>query len=124
MRLARRDGPPRGLEGEGTMTIEGRRLLELALHVKLASEAMIGAARHLTSLRPTDATAAQAEAWTRTMNELIAMNVELGLMERTLRAVVRDGRGRAPGIPMAVQPLYQAAPFTSAPPRRGRRQVD
>jgi hypothetical protein len=124
MRLARRHGPPRGLEGEGTMTIEGRRLLELAVHVKLASEAMIGAARHLTALRPTDATAVQAEAWTRTMNELIAMNVELGLMERTLRSVVRDGRTRAAGLGIAVKPLYQAAVYPSAPPRRGRRQID
>lgn len=105
------------------MTIEGRRLLELALHVKLVSEAMIGAARHLTALRPTDATVAQADAWTRTMNELIAMNVELGLMERTLRAAARDGRRRAAGLGMTVHPLCQAAPHPSAPPRRGRRQV-
>lgn len=123
MRLARRDGPPKGLEGEGVMTIEGRRLLELALHVKLASEAMIGAARHLTALRPADATAAQADAWTWTMNELIAMNVELGLMERTLRAVVRDGQRRAAGLGMTVEPLCQAAPYPGAPSRRGRRQV-
>jgi hypothetical protein len=123
MRLARRDGPPRGLEGEGVMMIEGRRLLELAVHVKLATEAMIGAARHLTALQPTDATAAQAEAWTRTMNELVAMNVELGLMERTLRAMAREGRRRPAGLGITVKPLYQTAPYSSAPPRRGRRQA-
>ena len=73
------------------MTIEGRRFLELAVHVKLASEAMSQAAQHLAALRPDSLSDDEADAWTRTMDELMAMNVELGLMERILRAATRAG---------------------------------
>ena len=84
------------------MEIEERRLLELAVHVKLASENMLEAARSLTELRPCDATAGMA-TWRHAMDELIAMNVQLSFMERTLRKAThgdlvlpRDSRaGRA-----------------------------
>src|SRR5438552_16644892 len=42
--------------GGDTMEIGARRLLELAVHVKLASENVLEAARSLTELRPGDAT--------------------------------------------------------------------
>lgn len=71
------------------MRIEGRRLLELAVHVKLASEAMIAAARNLATLRPDDPSA--EAAWTRTVDGLTLMNLELGSMERILRHAARRG---------------------------------
>jgi hypothetical protein len=70
------------------MEIEGRRFLELAIHVKLASEAVLEVARNLAALRPID-TATEAGAWHRAVDELVAMNVELGLMERILRRATR-----------------------------------
>jgi hypothetical protein len=71
------------------MQIETRRFLELAVHVKLVSEAMLAAAENLAQLQPRPADSAYA-AWGRTMDELIAMNVQLGFMERLLRAVAYD----------------------------------
>ena len=73
------------------MMIEERRFLELAVHVKLASEAMIAAARNLSALRPADAAGAELAVWARTMDDLITMNVQLGSMERILRKVSRAG---------------------------------
>jgi hypothetical protein len=75
------------------MTIDQRRFLELAVHVKLASESMIAAARHLRELRPPAGDEGEEGAWRKTMDELIAMNVELGFMERILR---RTARANAP----------------------------
>jgi hypothetical protein len=66
------------------MEIEPRRLLELAVHVKLASENVLEAARSLTELGPGDATGGVG-AWRRTMDELSAMNIQLAFMERILR---------------------------------------
>ena len=73
------------------MEIEARRFMELAIHVKLASEAVLEAARNLATLKP-DAAEAAAGPWRRAMDELIALNVELGFMERILRttATVSD----------------------------------
>ena len=72
------------------MMIDRDKVLELAVHVKLASEAIATAAHHLTGLRPDRAAGEETEAWTQTMDELIAMNVELGFMERILRGALRD----------------------------------
>jgi hypothetical protein len=78
------------------MEIEPRRFMELAVHVKLLSESVLEAARSVTALRPSDAPS--DDAWRRAMDELIAMNLELGSMERLLRSTaggdLRDGNGR------------------------------
>jgi hypothetical protein len=66
------------------MEIETRRFMELAIHVKLASEAVLEAARNLASLKP-DVNDAGTAPWRCAMDELIALNVELGFMERILR---------------------------------------
>ena len=70
------------------MEIEDRRFMELAIHVKLASEAVLEAARNLTEIRPREP-ASQAAVWQQTMTELVAMNVQLGFMERILRDAAR-----------------------------------
>jgi hypothetical protein len=69
--------------------IEPRRFVELAVHVKLASEAVVEAARNLTALQGRDDAAG---SWRRAMDELIALNIQLGFMERILR--VTSARGR------------------------------
>jgi hypothetical protein len=70
------------------MDLALRRLMELAVHVKLASEAVLAAAQHLTEIRPDEG--ASENGWRRTMDELITLNVELGFMERILRSVTGD----------------------------------
>lgn len=72
------------------MKIPRHRLLELALHVKLASEAMMDAARHLAALEPPDTASAEAGPWAETRRDLLAMNIQLGFMERLLRRTTRE----------------------------------
>ena len=73
------------------MEIEARRVMELAVHVKLASEAVLEAARNVAALRP-DADHPDAGAWRRAMDELVAMNIQVAFMERILRkATTRPG---------------------------------
>lgn len=72
--------------------IENERVLALAIHVQMASEAMEEAARRLAALRPDRARTAECTAWTRAVDELAAMNVHLGFMRRILRRVVRGER--------------------------------
>jgi hypothetical protein len=65
------------------MDIEDRRFMELAIHVKLASEAVLSAARNLAAIRVDPAS--EATAWQLAMEGLVAMNAQLGFMERILR---------------------------------------
>ncbi len=78
------------------MEIEPRRLMELAVHVKLLSERVLEAARNVAALEPADTPS--TGVWRGAMDELIGMNVQLGLMERILRgatgAEVRQPGGR------------------------------
>ncbi|HJQ85679.1 MAG TPA: hypothetical protein VKA21_16440 [Candidatus Binatia bacterium] len=67
------------------MEIEDSRFVELAVHVKLASEAVLEAARNLSTLE-SDRT--DAGAWRRAMDELLSLNVQLAFMERILRASI------------------------------------
>jgi len=77
-----------GRRGLGEHTVVDR-FLELAVHMKLASEAVVEAAEQLPALRPDDPGSA-ADAWSRLMDGLIALNVQLGFMERLLRSVMRE----------------------------------
>jgi hypothetical protein len=71
------------------MMIDERRFMELAVHVKLASEAIATTASHLNTLRPPETETVASAAWCAAMDELIALNVELGFMERMLRKTAR-----------------------------------
>ena len=87
------------------MEIELRRITELAVHVKLASEAVLAAAEGLAELRPRAGTS-EADVWRCAMDELLTLNVELGFMERILRTATcgevalpraaRNGRSLTP----------------------------
>jgi hypothetical protein len=72
------------------MEIEARRFMELAVHVKLASEAVLEAARNVAKLGP-GAPDPDRGAWRRAMDELMAMNIELSFMERILRQSTTGG---------------------------------
>jgi hypothetical protein len=74
-------------EGNETMT---NPIVELAVHMKLATEAVLEAAEHLSALDLDDAGAAATAACSRVMDELIALNTQLGLMERILRVVTHQ----------------------------------
>jgi hypothetical protein len=79
-------------KGDDVIEIENERVLALAIHVQMASEAMEEAARRLAALRPDGERTAECTAWTQAVDELAAMNVHLGFMRRILRRVVRGER--------------------------------
>jgi len=70
------------------MEIEPSRFVELAVHVKLASEAVLEAARNVTALRPDEGSAG---SWRNAIDELIALNIQLGFMERILTGATTRG---------------------------------
>ena len=70
------------------MEIEPSRFVELAVHVKLASEAVLEAARNVTALQPNEDSAG---SWRRAIDELIALNIQLGFMERILAEATTRG---------------------------------
>jgi len=50
---------------------------------------MIDAARHLAALEPPDQGALETGPWAETRKNLLAMNIQLGFMERILRRTTR-----------------------------------
>jgi hypothetical protein len=74
------------------MQIENERFLALAIHVQMASAAMEEVARSVAALRPDDGSAGERAAWAQALDELAAMNVQLGFMRQILhRAVAAEG---------------------------------
>src|SRR5438128_12034396 len=80
-------GPPRGLQ---TMIIDRETFTELAVHLKLASDAVLTTARHLAVLSNGDA--GPDEHWAGTLDSLMSMNTEITVMERILRALMEANR--------------------------------
>jgi hypothetical protein len=72
-------------------------IVELAVHVKLASESVVVAAEQMAALEVAAGAGALA-ACTRVMDELIALNVQLALMERILHFVTRQGATAASAV--------------------------
>jgi hypothetical protein len=70
------------------MEIEPRRFVELVVHVKLASEAVLEAARNVTALQPNEDSAG---SWRRAIDQLMALNIQLGFMERILTGATTRG---------------------------------
>jgi hypothetical protein len=73
-------------------------IVELAVHVKLASESVVVAAEQMAALEVAAAGAGALAACTRVMDELIALNVQLALMERILHFVTRQSATAASAV--------------------------
>ena len=78
---------PRGLS---KMIIDRETFTELAVHLKLASDAVLTTARHLAVLSNGDA--GPDEHWAGTLDSLMSMNTEITVMERILRALMEANR--------------------------------
>ena len=72
------------------MTIDRETFTELAVHLKLASDAILKTARHLTVLSNGDPS--NEEQWAGTLDSLTAMNTEITVMEKILRALMEANR--------------------------------
>ena len=68
------------------MIIDRETFTELAVHLKLASDAILKTARHLAVLSNGDNS--NEEQWAGTLDSLMAMNTEITVMEKILRALM------------------------------------
>ena len=72
------------------MIIDRETFTELAVHLKLASDAVLTTARHLAVLSNGDN--GPDEQWAGTLDGLMNMNTEITVMERILRALMEANR--------------------------------
>jgi hypothetical protein len=71
------------------MIIDRETFTELAVHLKLASDAILKTARHLAVLSNDSES---EEHWAGTLDNLMSMNTEITLMEKILRALMDANR--------------------------------
>ena len=82
------------------MIIDRETFTELAVHLKLASDAVLNTAKHLAVL--SNGNTAPDEHWAGTLDGLMNMNSEITTMERILRALMdanREEQHTAPAAP-------------------------
>jgi hypothetical protein len=72
------------------MIIDRETFTELAVHLKLASDAILKTARHLAVLSNGDS--GSEEHWAGTLDSLMSMNTEITVMEKILRALMDANR--------------------------------
>ena len=72
------------------MIIDRETFTELAVHLKLASDAVLTTAKHLAVLSNEHTT--PDEHWAGTLDGLMNMNTEITVMERILRALMEANR--------------------------------
>jgi hypothetical protein len=72
------------------MIIDRETFTELAVHLKLASDAVLTTAKHLAVL--SNGNTAPDEHWAGTLDGLMNMNSEITVMERILRALMEANR--------------------------------
>jgi hypothetical protein len=91
------------------MIIDRETFTELAVHLKLASDAILKTARHLAVLSNGDS--GSEEHWAGTLDSLMSMNTEITVMERILRALMEANREEE-GLPVSV-PDKKSEPLPS-----------
>jgi len=91
------------------MIIDRETFTELAVHLKLASDAILKTARHLTVLSNGDSS--NEEQWAGTLDSLTAMNTEITVMEMILRALMEANREEE--SPSLMVPDKQSEPLLS-----------
>src|SRR2546428_584236 len=99
-------GLARGLH---IMIIDRETFTELAVHLKLASDAILKTARHLTVLSNGDSS--DEEQWAGTLDSLTAMNTEITVMEKILSALLEANREEE--SPSLMVPDKQSEPLLS-----------
>jgi len=72
------------------MIADRESVLDLTVHLKRASDALLGAARHLAALSNDEQEAEERCAGA--LDDLIAVAIEMAAMERVLRALVDANR--------------------------------
>jgi hypothetical protein len=91
------------------MIIDRETFTELAVHLKLASDAVLSTAQNLAALSNTGAP--PDEHWAGTLDGLMNLNTEITIMERILRALMEANRQEDPSG--AAAPAKKTEPLPS-----------
>jgi hypothetical protein len=89
------------------MIIDRETFTELAVHLKLASDAILKTARHLAVLSNDSES---EEHWAGTLDNLMCMNTEITVMEKILRALMDANRDEEIGMMAGVDKKSEPVP--------------
>jgi hypothetical protein len=70
------------------MIIDRETFTELAVHLKLASDAILKTAHHMAAISSTGASSSEDAEWAGTIESMMSVNNQITIMERLLRAVM------------------------------------
>ena len=93
------------------MIIDRETFTDLAVHLKLASDALLTTARHLAVL--SNGNSGPEEQWAGTLDSLMSMNTEITVMERILRALMDANREEEATVPAATDAKKPEKPLPS-----------
>ena len=74
------------------MIIDRETFTELAVHLKLASDAILTTAHHLAALSSAGNRATEDAEWAGTIESMMSINNQITIMERLLRAIMDANR--------------------------------
>ena len=78
------------------MVVDIESFTELAVHLKLASDAVLSTARSLATISGSMPPEVHRQEWDETLTSLMNMNREIQYMERLLRALIDANRAGEP----------------------------
>lgn len=74
------------------MIIDRETFTELAVHLKMASDAILKTAHHLAAISSTGSSQTEDAEWAGTIESMMSINNQITIMERLLRAVMDANR--------------------------------
>jgi hypothetical protein len=74
------------------MIIDRETFTELAVHLKLASDAILKTAHHLAAISSAGGSSTDDAEWAGTIESMMSVNNQITIMERLLRAVMDANR--------------------------------
>jgi hypothetical protein len=84
--------PLANARGGRHMIIDRETFTELAVHLKLASDAILKTAHHLAALSSAGTPATEDAEWAGTIESMMSINNQITIMERLLRAIMDANR--------------------------------
>jgi len=74
------------------MIIDSETFTELAVHLKLASDAILSTTHHLAAINSPSTPAAEDAEWKGTIESMMSVNHQITIMEQLLRAIMDANR--------------------------------
>ena len=78
------------------MIIDNKTFTELAVHLRIASDAILTTANHLSTISATDNPPAEDAEWGSTIDSMMSVSAELHVMDRLLYAVLNANSEEEP----------------------------